>query len=61
MDTDEDVHSVPAAAPRNFIESRAATFHEAFGVESSFNAALLQYKPTEVTYAAATRASQHGL
>jgi len=43
-----DASTAPAALTREFIDQRAATFHEAFGVESYFNMALSQYQSREV-------------
>jgi len=43
-----DASIASAAFTKEFIDQRAATFHEAFGVESYFNMALSRYQSREV-------------
>jgi hypothetical protein len=37
------------AFTRGFIDQRAATFHEAFGVESYFNTVMSKYQSKEIS------------
>ncbi len=52
--------SVSEALTREFIDQQAATFHEAFGVASSFNPTMSRYQSKEVLYAAQCRVASHG-
>lgn len=48
MDDRDDLSTVSTAVTSEFISQRAATFHEAFGVESHFNTVMLKYQSKEI-------------
>jgi hypothetical protein len=45
----DDASTTPTTLTRGFIDQRAVSFHEAFGVESHFNTAMSQYQSKEIS------------
>jgi hypothetical protein len=45
----DDPSTLSTAFARGFIDQRAATFHEAFGVESYFNTVMSKYQSKEIS------------
>lgn len=43
-----DTSTVSTAVTRAFIDQRASTFHEAFGIDSQFNATTSKYQSKDV-------------